>query len=220
MDVLQGAVASVAGIDAVPKMLDVICRTTGMGFAAVARVTDTQWICCASRDEIAFGLGPGGELPLQTTICDEIRQSGKAVIIDHVAQDSDFAQHHTPALHGFQSYISVPIFRKDGRFWGTLCAIDSRPAKLGSPEVRSTFELFAELIAFHLNSSDRVVESEAALEMVRQQSELREQFIAVPGHDLRGPLQSILTRPARGRTRAGPTRQDARPHEEQYAANG
>jgi GAF domain-containing protein len=27
-------------------------------------------------------------------------------------------------MYGFQSYISVPIYRSDGRFFGTLCAID------------------------------------------------------------------------------------------------
>lgn len=184
---------AVAAIDAVPRILEVVCRTTGLGFAAVARVTDTNWICCASRDEIGFGLGPGGELPLLTTICNEIRQSGSAVVIDHVAQDETFRHHPAPALYGFQSYISVPIVRKDGRFWGTLCAIDPKPAHLQSPEVRSTFDLFAELIASHLDSNERLLEAESTLRDERQQSTLREQFIAVLGHDLRSPLQTLAT---------------------------
>lgn len=36
----QKDIDAVARIDAVPGILDVICRITGMGFAAVARVTD------------------------------------------------------------------------------------------------------------------------------------------------------------------------------------
>jgi hypothetical protein len=32
-------VAAVNRIEAVPTILEVVCRTTGMGFAAVARVT-------------------------------------------------------------------------------------------------------------------------------------------------------------------------------------
>ena len=55
-------IAAVQGIAAVPRILEVVCRSTGMGFAAVARVTEQRWICCAVRDEIAFGLTPGGEL--------------------------------------------------------------------------------------------------------------------------------------------------------------
>jgi hypothetical protein len=42
-------------IDAVPRILEIVCRSTGIGFAAVARVTDGRWICFAVRDEIEFG---------------------------------------------------------------------------------------------------------------------------------------------------------------------
>ncbi len=70
-----------------PVILDVVCQTTGMGFAAIARVMEDRWVACATRDEINFGLGPGGELDVKTTICDEIRQSRTPVIIDDVRAD-------------------------------------------------------------------------------------------------------------------------------------
>lgn len=143
------------------------------------------------RDEISFGLQPGGELKVETTICHEIRQSGEAVVIDHVAEDEVYKGHHTPAMYGFQSYISVPIVLTDGTFFGTLCAIDPRPARLKNPETIGTLKLFAELIASHLNALDRLAASEAVLLNERQTSDLREQFIAVLGHDLRNPLASI-----------------------------
>src|ERR1700754_2335571 len=127
-------IASIQRLESVPRILEVICRTTGMGFAAVARVTEDRWICCAVRDEIAFGLVPGGELQVETTICHEIRQSGQPVIIDHVAADATYCGHHTPAQYGFQSYISMPIMLPDGSMFGTLCAIDPRPARLNRPE--------------------------------------------------------------------------------------
>jgi signal transduction histidine kinase len=187
----QTDIDAIQRIDAVPKILNVICRTTGMGFAAVARVTQDRWICCAARDEIDFGLKPGGELKVETTICHEIRQSHKAVAIDNVAQDQAYCGHHTPAMYGFQSYISVPIILNDGSFFGTLCAIDPRPARLNNPETVETFNLFAELIGSHLNAIERLERSEATLLNERQTSELREQFIAVLGHDLRNPLVSI-----------------------------
>ena len=53
------------------------------------------------------------------------------------------------------------------------------------------FRLFADLIAFHLDAQERLAASEAALLDERQTAELREQFIAVLGHDLRNPLASI-----------------------------
>jgi signal transduction histidine kinase len=190
-DDLRADIAAIGQIEAVSTILDVVCRTTGMGFAAVARVTDDRWIACAVRDNIAFGLKPGGELKVETTICDEIRASGRGVIIDHVAEDPAFRGHHTPAMYGFQSYISIPIVLTSGAFFGTLCAIDPRPAKLNTPEVVNMFKLFASLIAFHLEARERLASSEAALLSHRQAEELREQFVAVLAHDLRNPLASI-----------------------------
>jgi signal transduction histidine kinase len=162
-----------------------------MGFAAVARVTPERWIACGVRDGIAFGLQPGGELKVETTICHEIRQSEKLVVIDHVAENEIYREHPTPAMYGFQSYISVPIVLPDGSFFGTLCAIDPRPARLQNPETIGMFTLFAELIAFHIDANVQLASSEATLLDERRTSELREQFIAVLGHDLRNPLAAI-----------------------------
>jgi signal transduction histidine kinase len=188
---LTSDVAAVGRIESVEKILEVICRTTGMGFSAVARVTDTRWVACAVRDEVGFGLRPGSELTLETTICDEIRKSGQGVVIDHVAEDARYCTHHTPRIYGLQSYISIPIVLEDGRFFGTLCAIDARPAKVNTPAIVNMFKLFAELIAHHLADQERSVRVEAALVDERETAQLREQFIAVLGHDLRNPLAAM-----------------------------
>ena len=41
---LERDVAYVGRLDVVPTILEVICRTTGLGFSAVARVTEERWI--------------------------------------------------------------------------------------------------------------------------------------------------------------------------------
>jgi signal transduction histidine kinase len=188
---LRSDIEAVGRIDAVPSILEVVCRTTGMGFAAVARVTEDRWIACSVRDEIQFGLQPGGELQVETTLCNEIRESGEEIVIDDVPNDAEYCNHHTPARYGFRSYISMPIRLKDGSFFGTLCAIDPKPARLKTPETVGMFKLFADLIAFHLESQQRLASTEATLFDERRTAELREQFIAVLGHDLRNPLASI-----------------------------
>jgi len=187
-----GDIAAVNAIEVVPSILQVVCHATGMGFAAVARVTEGRWIACSVLDQIDFGLKPGGELKVETTICHEIRQSREGVVIDHVAEDVVYRGHHAPAMYGFQSYISVPIIRRDGSMFGTLCAIDPKPHRLKDPSVVGMFKLFAELIAFHIDATDRLATSESNLLDEREQAELREQFIAVLGHDLRNPLASIV----------------------------
>ena len=187
----QSDIDAIETIAAVPTILNVVCRVTGMGFAAVARVTAQRWVCLAVNDEINFGLKPGGELKVETTICHEVRDAREAVIIDHAAQDPLYCGHPTPAMYGFQSYISMPIFLKDGSFFGTLCAIDPKPAKLKNDGVIGMFRLFAELIAFHLDAGRRLAAAEANLLDARTAAEVRDQFIAVLGHDLRNPLASI-----------------------------
>ena len=121
-------IAAVQHIPKIEAMLAKVCDLTGMGFAAVARVTADRWVACQLLDRIEFGLKPGDELKIKTTICDEIRASGQCVFIDHVAEDPLWRTHHTPAMYGFESYISIPIML-DGSFFGTLCAIDPAPRK-------------------------------------------------------------------------------------------
>jgi signal transduction histidine kinase len=188
----QADIDAIGRLPAVSTILDVICRTTGMGFAAVARVTSERWIACEVLDQIAFGLKAGSELKVESTICHEIRQSGQPVIINHVAEDPEYANHHALLQYGFQSYISIPIILRDGTFFGTLCAIDPRPAQLKNPQIIGMFKLFADLIAFHLEANARLETSQADLVDARRTAVLREEFIAVLGHDLRNPLASIV----------------------------
>jgi signal transduction histidine kinase len=190
-DDFRADINAIANIAAVPTILNVICRVTGMGFAAVARVTEDRWVCLAVNDEISFGLSPGGELKVETTICHEVRQGREMVVIDHVSEDKTYCGHPTPKIYGFESYISVPIFLKDGSFFGTLCAIDPKPANLNNPGVIGMFQVFAGLIATQLEAGLRLATAEASLLDAHATAKLREQFIAVLGHDLRNPLASI-----------------------------
>lgn len=188
---LQTEVDIFSNIPAVESILEVICRITGMGFAAVARVTEDKWVACAVKDTINFGLIPGGELEIKTTICHEIEKNKETVVIDHVLTDEKYANHHTPLLYGFQSYISTPITMSGNRFFGTLCAIDPNPATLNTPETLGMFKLFADLIAFHLNALEQIELSTTNLLEEQKTSELRDQFIAILGHDLRNPVGAI-----------------------------
>jgi signal transduction histidine kinase len=184
-------VEAVGRITAVPTILQVVSRITGMRFAAVARVTDSTWTACAVYDLVNFGLKPGGDLVLESTICNEIRQHGKPVLFNQATTNPLFMNHPTPKMYGFESYVSIPIFRGNGDFFGTLCALDPLPAKVEDPNVQKTLELFAQLIAAQLDTEERLEQSEGALGDARETAKLREQFIAVLGHDLRQPLQAV-----------------------------
>ncbi len=162
-----------------------------MGFAAIARVTDDRWITCAAKDLVSFGLKPGDELEVETTICHEVHKNSKAVYIDHVAKDPAYCDHHTPKIYGIQSYISVPVYRKSGEFFGTLCAIDANPKEINTPEITGMFQLFSELISFHLDVAEKMMVAEEELKEEREVAELRDQFIAILGHDLKNPIATM-----------------------------
>jgi GAF domain-containing protein len=141
--------ADIADIQRIPEVeaiLAELCESTGMGFAAVARVTSDRWVACQVLDKIEFGLNPGDELVVKTTICDEIRDSGRGVFINDVDADPAWRTHHTPTLYGIKSYISWPIVRGDGSFFGTLCAIDP-VSRSGLAGLVPQMETYAQVIA-------------------------------------------------------------------------
>jgi signal transduction histidine kinase len=184
-------IGTIARISAVPAILKMICDETGMGFSAVARVTDATWTACAVHDRVNFGLKAGGSLELRTTLCFESRAARTPIIIDQFSADATYRNHHTSTIYGLESYISIPIVLPNGEYFGNLCAIDARPAKVSEPRVVRMFEVFASLIAMQLDNEMRQSSTEAQLTSERENAALREQFIAVLGHDLRNPLSAV-----------------------------
>jgi signal transduction histidine kinase len=186
-------VAAVGRISVLPSMLKLLCENTGMGFAAVARVTEGTWTACAVEDRINFGLRPGSQIDIDTTLCRESRAVRKPIAIDHASLDPIYRDHHTPRIYNIESYVSVPIVRRDGTYFGNLCAIDPNPAQVSDPRTVHLFTSLAEMIAIELSNDDEHTRSELEVRIQREHSDLREQFIAVLGHDLRNPLQAVAS---------------------------
>jgi signal transduction histidine kinase len=184
-------VFAVQQIPAIPTLLQVVCEITGMRFAAVARVTEDTWTLCAVKDDINFGLNPGSQLDVETTLCIESKRSAAPIVIEHASLDPLFCNHHTPKIYKIESYISVPIVMANGRYFGNLCAIDPAPAKV-STAIVGMFRRFAALIAMQLDNEITRENAQISLRDELAASELREQFIAILGHDLRNPLQAIV----------------------------
>jgi len=188
---LAAYVREVQAIGAVEQILETIAAITGLGFVAIAHVTEHSWTTCAVRDKMGLGLQPGDGIDVNTTMCQEVRATGEMIVIDDVAASPQYRHHPTPAMYGFESYFSVPIFRTDGAYFGTLCGLDPKPMLLSTPATVSTLELFAQLISKQLESERVHAVARDELLSERETAELREQFIAVLGHDLRTPLGAI-----------------------------
>jgi K+-sensing histidine kinase KdpD len=186
-------VAAVNRLEALPTLLEVLCDSTGMRFAAVARVSENTWTACVVKDEISFGLAPGGQLDLETTLCIESKRSNAPIVIEQASTDPRYCNHPTPKLYEFESYVSVPIVLPNGCYFGNLCAIDPAPAKVADPKILKMFTRFAALIGMLLDSEMARQEDQSALRGAHADNEVREQFIAILGHDLRNPLQAIYS---------------------------
>lgn len=189
---IESDIAAISRISAVPTILKVISETTGLRLALIARVTEDSWTACATLDRMNFGLRVGDQLDVATTLCREVRSSLQTIVIEHASQEPQFCNHPTPKLYGFESYIAVPIFRTNGEYFGNICALDASPARLRDEKTLSMIHLFAEMVSLQLAAEEEHARDREALSDARSAAELREQFIAVLGHDLRSPLSSMV----------------------------
>jgi signal transduction histidine kinase len=180
---------AVSQIKVVPTLLDVLCEITGMRFAAVARVDENTWIACAVQDKVNFGVVPGDQLAANSPVWS---RTLAPVAVDHARLDPPQKGGRTPLHDRIESYISVPIVFPDGRYFGNLCAVDPAPAQISDPKITNMFKRFADLIGAQLQEQLGREKDQSALRDERATSELREQFIAILGHDLRNPLHAIL----------------------------
>jgi signal transduction histidine kinase len=183
--------ALVRRIRVVPSILRIVCDTTGMGFAAIGRMTDQTWTACAVLDRNGFGLRAGGRVPLDTTFCRDVGASRRPIVIEHASLDPAYAAHPAPRLYGFESYIAVPIILTSGEVFGTICAFDPKPTALLTTQILPTMQMFAELVVAQIEAEANREASRTALMDTAQVAMLREQFIAVLDHDLRNPAASL-----------------------------
>jgi signal transduction histidine kinase len=189
---LNTDIATIANISAVPTILEAVAELTGLGFVGIARVTPISWDLCAVLDKLNFGLSVGSSLDIKTTLCEEVQHTRRAIIIDSVNDSEQYREHHTPRIYGFQSYFSIPLYRPSGEYFGSLCGLDPERAELTKKATRNTLMLFADLISRQLASEVVLVEAQEALSDEVKTAKLREQFIAMLGHDIRTPLSTIM----------------------------
>jgi GAF domain-containing protein len=138
--------AAIAEVEATTSILRLVTRLTGMRFAGIAKFTDSEWIACAVYDEIHIGIQEGEVLELETTLCNELIENPKALIIPSISKSERYAGRPVVQRYAIESYIGVPITLPDGQLFGALCLLDSKASAVEDPDLVETLGLFSRLI--------------------------------------------------------------------------
>jgi hypothetical protein len=142
--------AGIYSSDAANDLITAVCDVSGLGFAVIAEVSEGGWTACAVLDRIRLGVVRGQRLDVGKTLCNEVRATRRAILMDQASTDPRYCAHPIPKLHGFESYISVPIILTDGEYLGNLCALDRAPKPISDPRIQLMFHCYARLIAEHV----------------------------------------------------------------------
>ncbi|MCW5737082.1 MAG: GAF domain-containing sensor histidine kinase [Enhydrobacter sp.] len=182
--------------DAIVEVVSTICRAP----ISVINLIDKerQWF----KAEVGLGVR---ETPLPASICAHAILQPDLFIVPDTLEDRRFADN--PLVTGvphLRFYAGALLETPDGLPLGTICVLDYKPRRLDDSQ-KALLRLMAQQIMklFELrriNASERRarVQAEVLAEAAgtqlfdaEREAGLREQFIAVLGHDLRNPLASI-----------------------------
>ena len=184
--------------EAAHHILRLVCHSSGAGFAAVAQACDGAWTACAVHDALGLGLRRGEAFVIEALPRAPGRASlepgalgaGPPVVIDHLVEDRYATSYGRRSVRDCGHFASVPIPRAGGGHFGILCAVKRRQPHM-NPRLLDTLELFAKLLGFHLDAHEQIRAANRALSRELEISRMREQFLAMLGHDLRNPLGAI-----------------------------
>jgi len=182
--------------DAIVKVVSTICGTPISVINLIDR--ERQWF----KAEVGLGVR---ETPLPASICAHaILQPGLCIVPD-TREDRRFADN--PLVTGkphLRFYAGALLETPDGLPLGTICVLDYRPRQLDDSQqalLRLMAQQIMKLIELRrINARERRARKRAEVRAettstqlvdAAREAGLREQFIAVLGHDLRNPLAAI-----------------------------
>ena len=182
--------------DEIVRVVSALCGTPISVINLIDR--DRQWF----KAEVGLGMR---ETPLPASICAHAILQPDLFIVPDTLRDARFADN--PLVTGnphLRFYAGALLETPDGLPLGTICVLDYEPRELDENQ-KALLRLMAQQIMKlfelrRLNAQERSARERAEtdaraigtkLSDVAREAELREQFIAVLGHDLRNPLASI-----------------------------
>jgi signal transduction histidine kinase len=187
-EAIDAAVASVANSDSITTLLLLASEIAGSNIAVLARVSDDVWTVCATHEVSAVGIGADYQLPVGQPVRARLGPMGVPMSIALAGPPSGATQ--TPA--SIACGASAPINLENGRYFGVLCALGPTSLTRIDDRIESKFKCLSSVVASQINQRELRDLNKTAFLDERSAGQLREQFIAILGHDLRNPLQAIF----------------------------
>ena len=115
---------------AVRELLAIVCEATGLSTTYLARAhmqTDEQEILYSHNAGDDLFVPEDIKLPWSEGVCSFVHAGRAPEFTDNVPRDISGSQ--VARLMGYQSFLSLPVFRR-GLFFGTLCGCSASPVPM------------------------------------------------------------------------------------------
>jgi signal transduction histidine kinase len=175
-----------SGFDDIVRVAAAVCETPVSLVSFVSY--DRQWF----KARIGFD---ACETTLDRSVCAHVVEKGELLVIPDLTNDA--RTRDNPLVTGpphIRFYAGAPLVTPEHEVLGALCVIDDRPRPVGLTEgQQDAINVLAGQVMMQLELRRINEARQRDLLAALGASELREQFIAVLGHDLRNPLTAIST---------------------------
>ena len=149
-----GAAARLA--PSVARLLALAREQLGLALVAVGQFQGGKEVWRhLDGDGAAFGVRPGGEIPLEETYCQRVVEGRLPNLVRDARRDERVRDLPVTAAAGIGAYVGVPITLPDGGLYGMLCCLSPRaePA-LGERDVR-LLRILAGMLSEELEREER-----------------------------------------------------------------
>jgi signal transduction histidine kinase len=184
---MDAAVPTVAQSDSIATLLLLASEIAGSNVALLARLTDDAWTVCAAQVS-PVGVSEDDQLPLGRPVRLGFGPLGAPISIHLSGPHSE----GTMTASSIACGVSAPVVLRNGRCFGVLCALDPNSLDRADERIGAKFKCLASVIASQIDQLMQRDRQKTAFLDERAAGLLREQFIAILGHDLRNPLQAIF----------------------------
>jgi signal transduction histidine kinase len=175
-----------AGFDDIVRIAAWVCGTPVSLVSFVSY--DRQWFKARTGFDAC-------ETTLDRSVCAHVVKKGELIVIPDLTADS--RTRDNPLVTGppyIRFYAGAPLMTPEHEVLGALCVIDDEPRPVGLTEgQQDAINVLAGQVMVQLELRRISEARQRDLLAALGATELREQFIAVLGHDLRNPLTAIST---------------------------